>query len=318
MRIFHAPVDVPADFGPSAVTIGNFDGVHTGHREIMRRVVAAARERGLTPTVLTFDPHPARVLAPNRAPKLIMTIGQRLRGFEAEGIDAVLLLPFSLDFAKLAPGEFAETILAQRLKTRVVLVGDDFRFGHKQAGDTETLRTLGHRLGFELWPVGAIEGRGGRISSSAIRSLVEQGRVSRACRMMGTPFALEGNVVSGQGIGSRQTVPTLNLAPENELLPKTGVYVTRTSDEASGREWRSITNVGYRPTFHGEGLTVETFLLDSPPDIAPVRIEVCFLTYVREERKFEAPEALKAQILRDLSAANRFHRRFARLRRGII
>ncbi len=316
MRIFHSPAAIPEDFGPSVVTIGNFDGVHIGHREIMRRVVSIARERGLMPTVLTFDPHPARVLAPERAPKLITTIGQRLRRFESEGIEAVLLLPFSLEFAKLTPEEFAEQILAKTLRTRVVLVGDDFRFGHRQAGNTETLRTLGDRLAFELVAVSAIGGRAGRISSTAIRNLIVRGRVSQACRMMGTPFALEGDVVSGQGIGSRQTVPTLNLAPENELLPKTGVYATTTRDEESGCEWRSITNAGYRPTFNGDSLTIETFLLDPAPASAPPRIEVSFLTFVRDERKFETPAALKAQILRDVNAVNRFHRRFARLRMG--
>jgi riboflavin kinase/FMN adenylyltransferase len=316
MRIFRSPSEVPTDFGPCAVTIGNFDGVHIGHREIMRRVVAAARERGLTPAVLTFDPHPARVLAPDRAPQLITTIDQRLRRFEEQGIEAVLLLPFSLEFAKLTPEEFVEQILANTLKARVVMVGEDFRFGYKQAGNTDTLRSLGERFGFELRPVGAIEGRSGRISSSTIRQLVTAGRVSQACRMMGTPFALEGRVVRGQGIGSRQTVPTLNLAPDNELLPKTGVYVTLTREERSSEHWRSITNVGYRPTFDAHGLTVETFLLDPAPQATPDRIEVGFLSFVREERKFESPEALKAQILRDVKAANRFHSRFRGLRVG--
>ena len=316
MRIFHSPPEVPADFGPAVVTIGNFDGVHIGHREIMRRVAAIARDRGLIPTVLTFDPHPARVLAPDRAPKLIATIPQRLRRLESEGIEAVLLLPFSLEFAKLTPGEFAIQILVRTLKAKYVLVGDDFRFGHRQCGNIGTLRALGAEFGFEVRPVEEIRGKSARVSSTAIRNLVAQGRVSHACRMMDSPFALEGPVVSGQGIGSKKTVPTLNLAPENELLPKTGVYVTVTRDEGAGREWRSITNVGYRPTFDGTGLTVETFLLEPPPppEDTPHRIEVSFLAFIREERKFETPELLKAQILRDVGAANRLHRRFARLR----
>lgn len=316
MKIFHSPAEVPADFGPSVVTIGNFDGVHAGHSEIMRRVVAVARERGLVSAVLTFDPHPARVLAPDRAPRLIGTVPQRLRRLAKEGIDAALLLPFSLEFAKLSPEEFVEQILVGTLRTRCVLVGEDFRFGFRQSGNIGTLRELGERFGFDLLPVPAIAGKGDRISSTRIRNLVAAGRVTDACRMMGSPFALEGKVVSGQGIGSKKTVPTLNLAPENELLPKTGVYVTRTRDAASGQEWRSITNVGYRPTFDGEGLTVETFLLDPPPDRTPERIEVTFLAYVRGERKFDTPELLKAQILRDVGAAQRFHRRIERLRVG--
>src|SRR5580698_9385098 len=143
MRIFRSSAEVPANFGPSVVTIGNFDGVHVGHRQIMRRVVTLAQQTGRTATVLTFDPHPARVLAPDRAPKLLMTIDQRLRNMEAEGIEAVFLIPFSVEFAKLTPEEFVEQVLAGALKARVVLVGEDFRFGYKQAGNLTTLEELG-------------------------------------------------------------------------------------------------------------------------------------------------------------------------------
>jgi riboflavin kinase/FMN adenylyltransferase len=225
-----------------------------------------------------------------------------------------------MEFAALSPEEFARDVLAGFLKARVVLVGEDFRFGYKQGGNIDTLRELGARYGFELQPVGAVEGgslsdKGKRVSSTRIRELVAAGKVSKACRLIGAPFALEGAVVSGQGIGSKKTVPTLNLAVENELLPKVGVYVTRTSD-GEGRQWQSITNVGYRPTFDGVGLTVETFLLNGAPDPPPSRIEVTFLTFVRSEVRFETPELLKARILRDVSAAKRFHARFARLSMG--
>jgi riboflavin kinase/FMN adenylyltransferase len=285
--------------------------------------------------VLTFDPHPARVLAPERAPKLLMTMNQRLRGMQAEGIEAVLLLPFSLDFARLTPEEFANEILARTLAAAVVLVGEDFRFGYKQAGNVDTLRELGKQLGFEVEAISGISRRGERVSSSAIRKLVGEGAVSRACRMLGEPFALEGNVVRGHGIGSKQTVPTLNLDPLNEVLPKTGVYVTRTQDLGSGSitpdevpsrdpaspsggparkgaMWNSITNVGYRPTFDGENLTIETFLLDPLDGDAPEKIEVSFLLFVRDERKFETPEALKGQIFRDVGVARRLHRRLTK------
>lgn len=316
MRIFRSAAELPEDFGPSIVTIGNFDGVHVGHRRIMRRVAALAREKGCIPTVLTFDPHPARVLAPERAPKLLMTVAQRLRGMETEGIESVFLIPFSMEFAKLTPEEFVEQVLARTLKARVVLVGEDFRFGHRQAGNLDTLRELGERFNFTLEVVAGIARRGVRVSSTNIRKLVAEGAVSRACRLLGAPFALEGAVVRGQGIGSKQTVPTLNLAPENGVLPKTGVYVTRTGDLQTGRQWNSITNVGYRPTFEGEGLTVETFLLEPLDDAQPKRIEVSFLSFVRDERKFDTPAALKAQILRDAAVANGLHRRLKKLRVG--
>jgi riboflavin kinase/FMN adenylyltransferase len=312
MKIFRSSAEVPETFGPSIVTIGNFDGVHVGHRQIMRHVVALARERGSIPTVLTFDPHPARVLAPERAPKLLMTMGQRLRGMEAEGIEAVFSIPFSIEFAKWTPEEFVERILAGALNARVVLVGEDFRFGYRQEGNLDTLRELGERCGFTLEAVPGIVRRGERISSTMIRKLVAEGAMSRACRILGAPFALEGVVVRGRGIGSKQTVPTLNLAPWNEVLPKTGVYVTRTRDFSTARQWNSITNVGYRPTFEGRGLTVETFLLDPLEDPHPEHIEVSFLSFVRDERRFETPEALKKQILRDAGVAGRLHRRLTK------
>jgi riboflavin kinase / FMN adenylyltransferase len=316
MRVFRSSAEVPSDFGPSVVTIGNFDGVHIGHRQIMRRVVALAREKKCTPTVLTFDPHPARVLAPDRAPRLLMTVDQRLRSMEAEGIEAVFLIPFSREFAKLTPEGFVEQLLAGTLKARMVLVGEDFRFGHLQTGNLDTLRELGERFGFSLEVIPGIARRRERVSSTVIRKLVVDGFVSRACRLLGGPFAIEGAVVKGQGIGSKQTVPTLNLSPENEVLPKTGVYVTRTRDLTSGLVRNSITNVGYRPTFAGEGLTVETFLLEPLDDSHPERIEVSFLAFVRDERKFETPDLLKSQILRDAAVANRLHRRLTNLRMG--
>ena len=313
MTIFHSAADVPASFGPSVVTIGNFDGVHGGHRQIMRRVVTIARERGLTPAVLTFDPHPARVLAPERAPKLIMTMDQRVRAFEAEGIEAVLLFPFSMEFAALSPEQFAADVLAGTLKARCVLVGEDFRFGYKQCGDIATLRELGARLGFDVEPVRLLAKKTERISSTGIRKLVAEGSVSKACRMLGAPFALEGKVVAGQGIGRKQTVPTLNLYARNEVLPRNGVYVTRTRDLASGKGWDSITNVGYRPTFEGQDLTVETFLLSPFDGETPDTIEVSFLRFIRDEKKFETPEALKMQIIRDAGVAARLHRRLGKL-----
>jgi riboflavin kinase/FMN adenylyltransferase len=314
MKAFRAISEVPPGFGPSVVTIGNFDGVHAGHREILRQVVEIARERGLMPVVLTFDPHPARVLAPEKAPKLIDTMDQRLRRVEKEGIGAALLLPFSAELARLSPEGFARTVLAETLNAKVIIVGDDFRFGHKQAGDIAMLRSLGETLGFEVLSAGVIQRRGERISSTAIRKLVESGNVARACRMLGEPFALEGDVVTGQGIGKRQTVPTLNLKPENELRPAIGVYATKTSDLTSQRSWNSITNVGYRPTFGGADITYETFLLDPFDGDTPRRIEVTFLWFIREERKFDSPELLRAQILKDVSRAKKVHAKLSGLR----
>jgi riboflavin kinase / FMN adenylyltransferase len=200
-------------------------------------------------------------------------------------------------------------ILVDKLKTRAVLVGDNFRFGYRAAGNVDTLEQLGGKYSFETDVVPPVTWRKRIISSSAIRDAIESGRVSLACRMLGRPYALEGAVVHGAGVGTRQTVPTLNLQTDAEVLPKTGVYVTRTRDRRTAHEWPSITNVGYRPTFNGHGLSIETYLLAPLDDPAPNEISVEFLRWVREERKFDGAEALKAQILRDVARANAYHRR---------
>lgn len=314
MKVTRSLTAVPQSAG-TVVTIGNFDGVHLWHQAILRQVIARSRELGLVPAVLTFDPHPAKVLAPAKAPLLINTTAQKLRRLEQAGVEEVLLFPFSAEFAGLSPEEFAERVLRQTLNAKVVMTGEDFRFGHRQSGDIAKLRELGVQLGFAVDAIADIDAgmrsTGQRISSTGIRTLLGEGKVSQACRLMGAPFALEGRVVTGFGIGSKQTVPTLNLAAENELLPRHGVYVTRTRANGTGPSVPSITNVGMRPTFEGAAVTVETFLLGEAPAEAPTRLEVEFLSWVRAERKFASPEALRSQILRDVGSARRFHRRFA-------
>jgi riboflavin kinase/FMN adenylyltransferase len=300
-------------FGPSALTIGNFDGVHAGHREILRRVVALARERGWKPSVLTFDPHPARIVAPERAPRLLTTPAERARLMREEGIEQVLILPFTRELAGFSPERFVREIVVERLEARAVLVGDNFRFGHEHAGDTRLLAELGRQFQFRVEAVPAIRMRGRVVSSSEVRRLIDAGNVALAGRLLARPYALEGEVVSGQGIGSKQTVPTLNLAPAAEVMPARGVYVTRTADAASGRSWTSVTNIGTRPTFGGDSVTIETFLLDPLEGASPLAIRVEFLRRLREERRFEDAAALKLQILWDVARAQAFFRRVARI-----
>ena len=301
-----------ANFAPSALTIGNFDGVHIGHQYLFRQAIDLARELNCAPTVLTFDPHPARIVAPERAPLLIITPEERIARMGECGIEQVLLLPFTQEIACLSPEAFVAEIVVRALKARAVLVGDNFRFGHKQSGDTDTLLKLGERMGFETCIVGAIKSRGRVVSSSAVRERIDSGDVSRACRFLNRPYALSGEVVHGHGIGSKQTVPTLNLKTSAEILPRPGVYITRTRDLEANRAWNSVTNIGYRPTFGGEGaLSIETFLLQPLDGETPARIRVEFLKRLREERKFDNPEALKAQILRDAGRSRTYFRRRA-------
>ena len=310
MKIYRSLAEVPGDFGPSALTIGNFDGVHFGHRRILRRVVALAQKRGWKPSVLTFDPHPTRVVAPARAPQLLTSPERRAELMCEEGIEQVLILPFTNEVAHLEPEEFVTRLVAGRLGAKAVLVGENFRFGHRQAGNVQVLEALGQRLGFttEVVPIAICRGR--IVNSSGIRQSIQAGRVALAARFLQHPYGLEGAVVKGHGVGAKQTVPTLNLSTRAEVLPARGVYITRTCDLETARNWNSVTNIGYRPTFGDEHqLSIETFLLVPLEGEPPDHIRVEFLCRVRDERKFDSPEALKTQILRDVRVANNFFRR---------
>ncbi len=311
-RVFRSLAEVPPDFGPCATTIGNFDGVHVGHQALMRQVAGIARENGWKAGVLTFDPHPAKIVAPDRAPKIIMTHDQRAEVMGGLGIQEVLMLPFTLEVSRWTPEEFVKTVLVDAMQVRAVLVGDDFRFGHKQAGDTKLLTELGARYGFEVDPIEPVNVRGARVSSSLVRQMAREGKINRACRLLGRAFALEGTVVKGHGVGAKQTVPTLNLQATTEVWPADGVYVSRTRDLDSGRVWRSISNIGMRPTFEGQDRTIETFLLEPLTEPRPERIRVEFLWRVRDERKFPSPADLKAQILRDAGVAQKYFQRVSR------
>lgn len=310
MRIYRNLAEVPSDFGPSVLTIGNFDGVHYGHRRILRRVKALADQRGWKPSVLTFDPHPTRVVAPDRTPALLTSPIERAELMCEEGIEQVLILPFTHEVAQLSPEDFVTSLVVGKLGARAVLVGDNFRYGHRHAGDVELLKNLGRKLGFDTEIVPAVALRGRVVSSSGIRELIRAGKVSLAARFLTHPYSLQGKVVAGRGVGSKQTVPTLNLAADAEVLPAAGVYITRTHDLEHARDWNSITNVGYRPTFGAsDELTIETFLLDPLEGDTPSRIRVDFLRRIREERRFENPEALRGQILKDVGTAQRYFRR---------
>jgi len=310
-RVFHSREEALQAAGPRAVTIGNFDGVHRGHQMLFAAIEEAARVNGWAAAALTFAPHPARVLKPHAAPRLLSTLEQRLGWMREGGLDQAVVLPFTQELAELSPERFAKEILADTLATRLVVVGDNFRFGKGAAGDIGTLHEMGRRFGFETAIVSGLTVRGVTVSSSEIRSLIEAGRVSWAGRLLGRPYGLSGEVVAGHGVGRTQTVPTLNLKTAAEILPAVGVYVTSVSDLDSGRRWRSVTNVGFRPTFNGRELAIESYLLSPFEEAAPGRIRVEFHRRLREERAFPDAAALKAQIMRDVARAQAWHRRTA-------
>ncbi len=306
MQVFHKLDDVPAHFGPSLVSVGNFDGVHRAHAHVLREIVRRARQSGAMAIAVTFEPHPARILRPDSGIKLLTPTPEKLRLLEATGIDAVLLLPFGRDLSLMTPRQFAERILKKKLRAREVHEGYNFRFGHKAAGDVNLLAHLGQELGFEVKVYAEEKLRGERVSSSHIRKLITEGRVSRARHLLARPFCILGNPGRGRGLGSKYTVPTINLARYEELVPKDGVYITCT--RVGEERFESVTNIGYRPTFGAELFAIETHLLNFHPiELTPEsELEICFLNRLRDEIKFPSVEALREQISRDVKKARRY------------
>jgi len=304
----HSAEEWAAHFGqarkPAALAIGNFDGLHLGHQAILSAVLKRAREAGWLAAVLTLFPHPPRVLQPAKAPLLLCSLPQRLAGFESMGLDAALVLEFNQALSKLSPEEFAHKFLAETMRAKAVLVGENFRFGHKQSGDVKLLGELGRKLGFDACVVPPVKVNGEIVSSTAVRQAVAEGQVEIAARLLGRPYSIAGEIHAGTGQGRKLVVPTLNLSTEQELLPKKGVYVTET--HLGERRFPSVTNVGVRPTFDGAGLSIESHLLDFSEAVTGGPLEVRFLARLRDEQKFASVEALKKRVLEDIGATRRY------------
>src|ERR1700681_2302867 len=258
----------------TAVTVGNFDGLHLGHQKILQSVAERARASGQRAAVITFDPHPMRVLRPDRAPRMIQTLSQRLAGFEQMGLDAALVLRFDHALSLVSPEEFIERILVGGLRAGAILVGANFRFGHRGAGDVRLLGEFGKRDGFDVEILPPVEVGGQIVSSTAIRGAVASGNVAEAIPLLGRAFSLTGEIRVGAGRGRAILFPTLNLAAEQELLPKLGVDATESA--VGGKLYSSVTNVGTRPTFNGEGVTVESHLFGFSESLAEGAMEVRF------------------------------------------
>jgi riboflavin kinase/FMN adenylyltransferase len=306
MHVFHTLDEIPADFGPTLVSVGNFDGVHRAHAAVLREIVSRARQRQARAVAVTFEPHPTRILRPEAGLKLLTPRPEKLLLLDRTGVDAVLLLPFGRDLSLLTPRQFAERILKKKLHAREVHEGYNFHFGHKASGNVDTLVDFGREMGFEVKLYPEMRLRGETVSSSQIRKLLSEGRVSRARHLLARPFCILGTPGRGRGFGSKYTVPTINLARYEELVPKDGVYITTT--RVGAETFESVTNVGNRPTFGAELFAIETHLLNfhELELTSETEVEICFLDRVRDEIKFPSVEALREQIGRDVRKAKRY------------
>jgi riboflavin kinase / FMN adenylyltransferase len=306
MQVFHKLDDLPPSFGPALISVGNFDGVHCAHAHVLREIVSRARASHAQAVAVTFEPHPTRILRPEAGLKLLTPTPEKLRLLEATGIDSVLLLPFGRDLSLMTPRQFAERILKKKLHAREVHEGFNFRFGHKAAGDMAMLAEFGREMGFEVKVYPEMTVRSESVSSSQIRKLLTAGRVSRARHLLARPFCILGTPGRGRGYGSKYTVPTINLARYEELVPKDGVYITWT--RVGTERFDSVTNVGNRPTFGTELFAIETHLLNFHPiELTPqTEVEICFLQRLRDEIKFPSVDALREQIARDVKKARRY------------
>ena len=307
MQIFRKLEEVPSSLGTAVVSVGNFDGVHRAHQNVLAAIVKRSQELDAQSLIVTFDPHPTRVLRPDAAPKLITPLDRKLQLIARSGVDAAVVIPFTKEFSLTSPKQFAE-MLGQRLRAKEVHEGFNFHFGHKAEGNLAKLTELGKQAGFVVISYPEMRLRGESVSSSRIRELVENGDVSRARALLGRAFSIVAQPAKGRGYGKQYTVPTINLSAYEELAPGNGVYITRTR---VGKEtFDSVTNVGNRPTFGADSFAIESHLLDfHPVDLSEeTEIETCFLQRLRDEIKFPSVEALRSQIGRDVARAQRYFR----------
>ena len=297
MKIFHGTDNANILRG-TVLTLGVFDGLHLGHQRIMQTVVERAKANELVPTAITFDPHPRAVLHPENAPPLLQTLDQRLANFEFLGIKQAIVIPFNKEFAETDAETFLHDIVYERLQAREVYLGRGFFFGKNRGGNIELLNEMSKTLGFFADEVAEVQLRGTRISSSKIRRLLADGKVNLARRMLGRPYGVEGQIIHGFERGRTIGFPTANLKPHNRVIPKFGVYATAV---LINDVWRkSITNVGVRPTFEDESApSIESYIFDFDGDLYGDVLRVRFLHRIRDERKFNGINELKAQIERD-------------------
>lgn len=310
MKIYRHLSEIPANFGPSVATIGNFDGLHRGHRGLIAEVVERARSLGVHSAAITFDPHPGRILRPEAHQPLITPLEQKIELLATTGIDALLVLPFTGDFSRMTARSFATDVLQKALHVTELHEGENFRLGYQAEADVNSIKLLGEELGFSLRVYKPRIIRRQAVSSSLIRQLIARGDVSHARALLGHPFAITTAPASGRGYGTRYTVPTINMAAYPELLPANGVYITSLTvgTGTSQETFDAVTNVGNRPTFGADSFAVESHLLNFHPielnEQTPLTL--AFLQRIRAEMRFPSPEALREQIGKDVLKAQRY------------
>lgn len=305
MRVFES-IDIPEQFANPVLTIGNYDGLHVGHRRIIERIKAKASEFKGTSMLMTFHPHPLTMLRPDMCIGLITPIHVKKRLIEEAGIDVMLVLPFTGEFRQVTPESFVRDLLVGKLGIKGLIVGYDFKFGKEGKGNVEFLASLSTEYGFFFDVQEAITQNGEKVGSNRIRKMIQAGDVEKAAKHLSRPHMIEGTVVKGDGRGRTIGFPTINLKTDFPLIPKRGVYITYV--EFDGKKFPAVTNIGFNPTFHGQTITIETYLLNFSGDLYNRNIALYFLERVRDEVKFESVDELKERIGKDVEKARNYFR----------
>jgi riboflavin kinase/FMN adenylyltransferase len=312
MKVFKGIGEITPEYRSSVITIGNFDGIHLAHQEILQRVVQEARERRARSVVITFDPHPQKVLHPERQPfYLLTTLDEKMKLIESLGIDAVLLITFTQAFSAITADAFVREILWDKLRIQKVFIGHDYAFGNRKQGNEDFLRSMGGMLGFEVESINTFTVNDTIVSSTNVRMAILDGDVRKAALLLGRPYSVSGAVIRGYQRGKEIGIPTANIEPGKELLPANGVYAVVVDLE--GVHYAGVLNVGFNPTFSNEKLSVEVHIMNFGEELYGKYLTVSFIERIRSEMKFESPQKLVEQILRDKAKAEEILARFARL-----
>ncbi len=303
MKVFRHLDHIPGEFRGAIATIGNFDGVHLGHRHIFAQIVAEAARNGCKSVVITFEPHPKRILNPEIRPfYLITSLEEKIGRIAETGVDGLVIIRFNREFSQTTAKDFICSVLWDKLRIRKLFIGHDYTFGKGREGNETYLAAFGERLGFEVEVIGAFRASDEIISSTLTRDTILAGDVGKAARLLGRPYSVSGLVVEGHRRGRNLGFPTANVKPEKDLLPARGIYAVRAI--LAGKTYGGVLNIGFNPTFSDAALSVEVYLLDFNKDIYGERLEILFIERIRDEIKFDGPVQLIEQIRRDVEKAS--------------